>query len=323
MGAGAALAIATRFFMAALLPAILVTTLSAHGWRPSRRWITQTIFAGLAAAVLFFLFSPFVFLDSTTLLADLQHEARPINLGSDGMTPLANFVWYLTSAIPDNLTWLTWILALAGLSLFARKADKRTLPLLTFVAVTLIGISLHPLHSYRWVIQILPILTIAAALALDTIIERFRPLLPQRRLALLTVVFFLSIWPFTGNVVRTISMMNTSTLMQAREWLQLHAVPGETIADATYLDPFQRMSILSILHFSLLDFGPLESLHQQGITYIIIDASREKTMREQPQRYAEELTYFDELKANVRLAASFPPSSFVRGNEFRIYDLRP
>jgi 4-amino-4-deoxy-L-arabinose transferase-like glycosyltransferase len=108
-GLSIGLAIASRYFMVALFPLLLVA--AGLTWRrkrteADRRRVWPGLgLAGLSVALTFALSTPYFFLDFQAALYWIVAEANDVHIDADGLSPLGNLVWYLSQAIPASLTW--------------------------------------------------------------------------------------------------------------------------------------------------------------------------------------------------------------------------
>lgn len=227
-GMAVGLSIATRYFMVALIPVLLAVDGLILRRQASRSGVLRDTWLGigaglLAIAVAFALSTPFFFLDFATALNDLGLEARSTHLGADGLSPAGNFSWYLIRAIPLSITWPQAVLAALGVALVVWKRQSLQILLLGFVVTFLAGISLSPLHWQRWVIQILPLLALFTALALDRAVAylstRLRPTGLVQRVSIATALLLISAWPAYQLILFDVRQASRSTRVLAREWV--------------------------------------------------------------------------------------------------------
>ena len=188
-GAAIGLAVATRYFMLALPPALLAADVLA-AWRETRagldgrREIAPVVksnmvglgVGALACVAAFAITTPYFFSDFQRVLSDLSVESRSSHLGADGLNFAGNLLFYVTDAIPDGMSLPLALLALLGIVLTLRGlpgAQRRAeqLILLAFAATLLVAMSTSHLHWVRWTIQVLPVLGLFAASALVAVVD--------------------------------------------------------------------------------------------------------------------------------------------------------
>jgi len=106
------LAVSSRYFFATLIVPYGVAAWLWLGASPGRpripkelrsRWMVPTG-AVLLAPVAFLVTSPFVLLDLGRSVADIQHEARTVHPGADGLSPIGNLLWYLGDIVPATFS---------------------------------------------------------------------------------------------------------------------------------------------------------------------------------------------------------------------------
>ncbi|MDF1512887.1 MAG: glycosyltransferase family 39 protein [Anaerolineae bacterium] len=170
-GAVWGLAVASRCFTAALAVVYLGTNVR-HYMKLADRAAKRCLFlavtiGGVTAVLAFALITPYFFLDFATVLHDFRVESRMAHLGFDGLTPTGNFPWYLTTGIPRSMTWVPALVALFGTGFSLRQRPPIPKLLVGYVVAFLFTISLPALHWPRWTLQILPVLALFAAHAVN------------------------------------------------------------------------------------------------------------------------------------------------------------
>ncbi len=158
-GAAIGLAVASRYFMVALVPMLVAVWWIARA-RDRLRVTPKTLIIGLGAAfALFAITTPFFFIDWHTVSRSLQAETVG-TVTNDRSGWLENLGYYTGEAIPDAISWVAPVLAIAGIAIAAARRDTRRLLLVGFGLVFLGVISLSSLHWERWAIQVLPLVVL-------------------------------------------------------------------------------------------------------------------------------------------------------------------
>jgi uncharacterized membrane protein len=325
------LSIATRYFMVALIPILLAVDgliLRRHASRsgvPKDAWLGIGV-GLLAIAVSFALSTPFLFLDSATALNDLALEARSTHLGADGLSPAGNFSWYLTRAIPLSITWPQAVLAALGVALVVWKRQPPQMLLLGFVLTFLAGISLSPLHWQRWVIQILPLLALFTAHALDRAVAylsaRLRPNPLVQRVSIATALLLISAWPAYQLILFDIRQAGRSTRILAREWVLQNLPAGSRIAQEWYTAPLVGTDLDVLERFSLAEDRTLANYRRDGYRYLVASSAVYGRYLAEPERYPSEIAFYQALFTEGHLLQQFEPSATRGGTAIRIYDLQ-
>jgi hypothetical protein len=233
-GAAIGLAIASRYFMLALLPvlfAIDLWHLRRAGAGTERGVSLRRAAAGLLAVVAAFaLVTPYFFLDLGTALVSLRIEARASHPGADGLSPWGNLLYYLGYVTPRQLSGP--VAALAGLGLVRAitwgSAGSRLVA--GFVMVFLLGTSASPLHWARWMIQVLPLaalLAMAAAEATVAWLARGRPTMQGALFAV--AVALLCVLPLRAFTLAALRQALPTTRLLAREWVIAQLPDGSSL----------------------------------------------------------------------------------------------
>ena len=281
-GLAIGLSVATRYFLVALIP-ILLAVDGLIAWR-------QTIQAGrlrfpwlgamaglLAAAASFALSAPFFFLDFSTAFQSLGLEARSTHLGADGLSPLGNLWWYLVKAIPLSISWPLAMLAIAGVLLVIWNRRPKQNLLLGFVLMFLAGISLSHLHWQRWIIQILPLLALFAAYALEVAVThlaiRWRLTSRATRGLWVAAVLAVSVRPVSQLLLFDIQQVNRSTRILAREWMLDHLPEGSRIAQEWYTAPLIGAQFDVQERPSLAEDRVLEDYRRDDYRYLVTSSA--------------------------------------------------
>lgn len=332
-GLAIGLAIATKYLMAALIPILMIIDLLilTQHW-PLTKVKTSPLLLNLGSGLLaifcgFALSTPYFFLDFSTALADITHEARNSHPGADGLTPPGNLWWYLTQAIPATFTWPLAVLVGLGVVIVLFKRQRPQLLLLGFVSIFLVGISLSALHWQRWIIQVVPMLALFAAHSLTQIgggLARYwqlRPLTQQGLIILLVVLC--SAWPMKHLIYYTLREASPSTRILAREWVLQHLPEGSKIAQEAYTAPLDDTGYVTFNIFSLATSGhTLEEAYQDGFRYIIVSEGIYSRYLAEPEHYPAEVKLYQSLFTQGKLLQQFEPSALRSGPLIQIYELK-
>jgi len=231
--------------------------------------------AGFIAVVLgFALSTPYFFLDFGTAMQNLKVEARSTHIGAEGLSPIGNLCFYLTQAIPGAITWPCAILAAVGFLLAFWKFQAKQILLIGFVGVFLGGISFSPLHWHRWIIQVIPVVVLFSAGALDQIAIAFAKSLKASTGAVLSGVLLLtSAWPLYRTVIVGIQGFNPSTRVLAREWILANVPSGSRIAQEWYTAPLAGTDYMLFEQFSLASGRTLEDYSRERYNYLVVSSA--------------------------------------------------
>ncbi len=348
------MAIATRYFMVALIPVFLVANVlialgRLESWsRRVTRFVITALFGGAVIVGAFVIATPFLVLDFRTALTNILGEARSSHLGADGLSPIGNFWWYVSDAIPRSTSWPHLISAMIGIAQTVRQRSVQGWLLLIFMGIFLFGISLSGLHWQRWIIQIIPIVWLFAAAGLVTVAQWlarfFKPagsVRMARYPALLGVLIILaSIWPAGQVAALTIRYTGPSTRELAREWILQHLPPGSKIAQEWYTAPLRSEDFIGyeavgkitrsspdgeyivFSCFALAQNRTLDAYHHDGYDYLVVSSQMYDRFLAEPERYADETAFYQRLFRETVIVQEFLPSAYNDGPIIHIYSLR-
>ena len=134
----------------------------------SERGSPRPSLIGLGAAfALFALTTPFFFIDWHAVSRSLEAETVG-TVTNDRSGWIENLGYYAGEAIPNAISWVAPVLAVAGIAIAAVRRDTRRLLLVGFGVVFLGVISLSSLHWERWAIQVLPLVVLFGVSAVVT-----------------------------------------------------------------------------------------------------------------------------------------------------------
>jgi len=328
-GLAAGFAISSRYFMVALLPILPLAELAAAKDHPpgsrALRWLGWSALLGLAALAGFALTSPYVFIRYDIALHNLAGESRTTHLGADGLTPAGNLLWYVTTLLPRNVSWMFILLAAVGLLLVLQQRRTPGLLLAANTGLFIVAICLPHLHWDRWIIPALPLFSLLAAHALAVILRRcaaHRPA-PLRceplLLALLTVI--VSARAARCAVEDSIQASQPGTRIAALNWLRENARPGARIFQEGQTLPEQGELYSARGCYALGRDWPDQPAQHRDCDFIVANSRMYERYFAEPERYADELAVYHWLFTRCRLAAEFTPSPAQAGPTVRIYAL--
>jgi hypothetical protein len=299
-GISIGLAIATRWFMVALVPvllAALATGARAHGSNVGWRMFAVAL-AAVAAG--FAIASPFALVDLKELRSSLGSEAERTHLGADGLSPPGNFMWYVVQSLPSDLTWPVALGSVTGIVLVLRRRHPVQLLLIGYVALHLLLISVAALHWHRWAIQVLPVLALCFGYAVQVGVQRFR--IPGTLSVLL--VGLASVQAICQLIVWDVQQVQESPRVLAREWITDSLAPGTGVAEEWYGPPLDGTPFRVELRLSLSE-GSLAQWVKQNYPVVVVSSAVYERYFAEPQRYSREVAFYDRLFAQSQLLHDF------------------
>jgi hypothetical protein len=317
--------------MVALVPVLLAAAVLPYR-RSVRSGMRSAGIASGCAVAAFALSSPYFFLDWNTAIDSLRNENLPL-FEHSGLSPFGNLRWYLDTAIPAALTWPLVALAATGVVLVVRRRRARQLLLLVFCSTFLVGICLSELHQHHWVIQILPVLLLFAATAIDSITRRLVAATPRLArspgvvpAALVAATAVLLVHP----VARLVDInANPTTRLAARSWISAHLPRGsDIIEDARNVDLDDSQFHVEF-HFAPRENDRLNptgrtvaEYRRAGYQYLIVNTSWLAYTTFLPDRFPDAATFYKDVACHTRLIAVSDHDSLRHGPPIRIYKLQ-
>lgn len=325
-GGSVGLGISSRYFLVTLLPVLVAAGVIAIRSRvPGATIRGIAVGVGTALAV-FALTTPYFFLDWSTARHSLEIENAP-SVAHEGLSPLGNFRWYLSSSIPDTISWPVALLAVGGvvLVLVRRRAPSRLL-LLAASLFFLVGLSTSKLHWSRWPLPILPVAVLFAAYALVAAASEVqarvgRPVLVPAVAAGLALV---SMIPAQSVVELNRRDSVPSTRVVARAWIKAHVPAGSTVARELKTAPLKGTKLRETYRPALPIGGwTLDRYRRDGVQYLVTNAGMSGPYTTQPRRYPREARFYRQLRHQACLLHEFRPNAQRGGPVIRVYELVP
>ena len=326
-GASIGLAIATKYSMIPMVAVLLLANIFLFlKGRWNKTQLAGAIILSLAAVVLAFtITTPYFLVEFKVAISNIEEEMRPFHLGADGLSPLGNLSWYLGKALPIKLGWPRLLLAAAGAVYILIERNYTRLLVLVYPLIFIAGISYSALHWSRWLIPILPILSLLSARAIIGAGSWIKSELPfGKPLAMLFLavsVSAISYVPLRETVYNNIRQSRPSTKILAQKWLEKNIPEGALIAREAYTPHSENIPGREVFNYRL-SYKPLEWYRSQGVQYIITSSQTFNRYFAEPERYSKETSFYHQLFDEGELLAEFSRSEFHNtGHIIRIYRL--
>lgn len=185
---------------------------------------------GVTALVALFVASPYLFLDIGTVIENLHGEERPFHLGATGGGLLGNMAWYISGPLVFGTGIVGVLLAGAGCWVGARISTAFAATVLPVVALFFVMISAQALVWERWLIPLLPLLAICAAVALSVLADVAAARCGRRiGLAVAGIVAAALVVPVMAGVRGAARERATDTRTLATAWARAHIARGSTV----------------------------------------------------------------------------------------------
>ncbi len=220
------LGMATKWPAALVLFNPLTASLSRHiPGIPAIRPIA--LLGGVSVATLFVV-SPFLLLDHAAVLRNFSGEARPIHPGATGGGFLTNLGWYVGSPLLESFGWLGLTAIATGVvtALCDRQMRVAVLP---FAAALGIVICAQSLVWERWLVPLLPFLTLVAASAICALADLLRCRFAVRFVGFELIVTALVLLPMLAAAQAGRIERANDTRQAAAAWVNANLPAGGTI----------------------------------------------------------------------------------------------
>lgn len=261
-----------------------------------RTFFIRAFKMGLFYLLSLFIVAPFLFLEYQSVIEAIANEARSTHLGSDNLGFLGN-LWFYIQTLYGYLGILGTLLIITGVFSFIKRATKKNF-LLLFGVFYWVVLSILALHWERWALPmyISPLFLIVFGIAFLLEKTKGNVYLVKLSLSLIITIFFIQQSIFTIYIPVHKSFTDTRYVS-----LQYCKTEGITISNTIYegnspLRPSYSKSI----------FDEYTTDHTDK-TYLILSSFMYNRYYEEPERYAEQLKIYNDIRAENTLLIEFIP----------------
>ncbi|MEO5895988.1 MAG: glycosyltransferase family 39 protein [Vicinamibacterales bacterium] len=235
-GAAGGLAASTKYNGAAVLAAmagaqIVLWSPSWRGVLSIRSWIPSLVFGALFAAA-FVIATPFAILDYTSFKSDLVYDFTHLSLGHTIDLGIG-WIYHATHSLPYGTGFAVFGAAFVGLVPLVRHHPRHAFVLLVFFATFYIGIGNGRTVFFRYVLPLVPLVCLFAAVAVrhaaEWLSRRFRI---QRGVVIASLSLLVAAPSAVNAVWFDVVLARRDTRAIAREWLVPQLTPASTLHDA-------------------------------------------------------------------------------------------
>lgn len=145
---------------------VLANALAALLARGARWWL---LVPPLVAVAVLLAVSPYLLIDHATVVADFHGEARPGHLGSTGFGFGGNLAWYLAGPLAGSFGWAGLGLAALGAAVMLARHRVAAIAILPGAVLFLVAMAMQALVWERWIVPILPVVAMLAAVGIDAL----------------------------------------------------------------------------------------------------------------------------------------------------------
>jgi hypothetical protein len=328
-GAALGLAVASRYFMVTLLPVLVAVWWIARD-RDRERVTAKSLMLGLAVSIsAFAVTTPFFFVDWHAVAHSLVAETTG-SVTNNGSGWFGNLGYYVGRAIPEAISWVGPVLALAGTAIACVRRDTRRLLLLGFVAVFLATISVSSLQWQRWVIQILPVVVlfaVSAVVAGARAVAGVARTNQSRRWLVVGLVAVGTVAIAAEPAVSLVALERAeavpSTREQMRAWVIAHVPVGSQIAMEIKGPELRTAGYRVLDRYDLPTDGTLGDYSAHGYHYLIVNAFVSLRYRLDARQYPVHARFYQFLRERGELLAEFRSTGDERGPHLKLYYVDP
>jgi hypothetical protein len=329
------------FRTTAILTGTILILLPYLAWRIKvlGRFLFRHRHLALASAgcvLLICLGSPYLWIDfSVTLNSLIYHaltESKPF-WGSEE-TP-AGWITYL-SILRDGTSLPFVLLSSGGVAAIALRHRSRDILLLSFPAVYYLFMGSFETKIPRYMIPILPFLSIFVASLPVTLRGRIKSLGRGGVPALFVLISLLSIPSLISSLKWDTLMGRTNTRTLAKEWIEANIARGSRIALDALGPPLSESDYQLFVayrgkiqpiddpwtHYRLGEAGNVDRLLEEGIQYAIVNSDTYRNYFRVPDLYPKECAFYLELDSRGHLIRTFKGGDNP-GPDIKIYSLIP
>jgi len=328
-GAAIGLAVASRYFMVALVPVLVAVWWIARS-RDRTRVTPRALLIGLGAAfALFALTTPFFFVDWHAVSRSLEAETVG-TVTNDRSGWIENLGYYASEAIPNAISWVAPVLAVAGIAIAAVRRDTRRLLLVGF-GVTFLGvISLSSLHWERWAIQVLPLVVlfgVSAVVTFGRFAARAVRTTEVRRWVLIGVVVAGTVAIVAEPAVSLVDdermQDQPSTRELMRSWIVAHVPVGTPIATEVKGPELRTAGYPVLDRYDLPTDGTLGDYAAHGYHYLVVNTFVALRYRIDAKQFPQHASFYEFLRERGDLLVQFGDTDDTTGPHLKLYYMDP
>ena len=245
------LAVSTQYY--AVFLGFSMIAAAAADLQRSGNWRTTTtlfLWACAGASLGFFIGTPFLLVDFGKALADIAH-VREVDIDRAIVKggPFVAALEYVKILLLDAVGWPVWIASMVG-AVWAVLADWRRGLLLVSFFVPFFAFIANTVPMSRYLNVVLPIVALSAAFAA---VRLARVAGPAARVVAPALVALMMLPGLVASIRTDLFIRQTDTRTLAREFIEAHVPPGETLLIQPFSAPVRnsRQSLVDALRTNL------------------------------------------------------------------------
>jgi len=222
-----------------------------------------------------------------------------------------SWVYYITHSLNHSLGYPLAIFSLIAIIYGISIHRKKDILLISFPLIYYFIMGSFTRHGDRYILPIVPFLTIIAAMFLVKIISRIPFSQNKRNFTLAIVAFILILLPGI-KVVRYVNLMTQKgTRIEAKDWIKENIPRGKRIAYELYFPHFSRYRMENVYTVGIHPFG----WYKNKFDYIIVNSARyDRYFQTGLKQYQGIRHNYEEIEAKCKLVKQFDPPAFSPDN---------
>lgn len=230
------LAASTKYNAAAVVAAMVAAQalLSSRSWKTAisfRAWLPSAAFV-LAFTVGFFAATPYALLDYGKFLFDMRFNFRHLSEGHGDINLGRGWIYHVTHSLPYGVGITAVAASIPGAVLLARDRPRYALVLGSFCAALYLSIGSGYTVFFRYILPLVPIVCLAAAVAVRHAALWFSLRGVSHRAALVALLIVTAGPGLVNSVWFDALLARTDTRALAGRWLEARLRPDDTLHDA-------------------------------------------------------------------------------------------
>ncbi len=259
------LAVSTKYTVLVLLLPLSVSHLlvpkgmvdGSEGGERRGRWIHPAA-ALSAAAIVFFVTSPFVLLDHATFLRHIAFEREHMREGHFGLERAGTILFYIKAVSGRILGWPLLVLAAGGaVYRLVRSRRPAELILISFAVPYCLLVATWAMKADRYLMPVLPVALAFSAAAMDGLLGLPALAERRRRIAAAVLLFLAAGIPLAALYPAHLKGYEPDSRTLAREWIETNVPTGAFIVMESYgpelLTPHLYLSLESEIRSALIE----------------------------------------------------------------------
>jgi hypothetical protein len=280
---------------------------------------TRLVYAVFSYSISIFLISPVLFINCRAVFRAIMFENRTGHLGADGLGLLGNFLFYLGQYL--NLGGIVlFLMAFTGIyyGLTHYKKIRNVSVVLILSALYGLFLSIFSLHWERWGVPMYAAMLMLSAAGLYHLNDLLRDVIRKTTsskftdgaektiriaVAALSVLVFINL--FSASLAKTANFAATDTRIVSSGFCEENGITRENACFEAYtpLSPTGPGTV-----FEQFDNYDPAKPKNGAIRYVILSSSMYNRYYAEPERYRNEIKFYESLKTGCKLIKTFTPA---------------